>query len=82
MARTYAGILGLVALLTSLARGFIHAHQTDAILVGAWQNLLVFAAVGYLAGWIAGRIVVDSVNTTIRDELARDEPDEKLPAAT
>lgn len=81
MARTYAGILGLVALLTSLARGLIHAHQTDAILVGAWQSLLMFAAVGYLAGWIAGRIVEESVNTAIKDELAREEPTEKSPAA-
>jgi len=80
VARTYAGILGLVALLTSLARGFIHAHQTDAILLGAWQSLLVFAAVGYVAGWIAGRIVEESVNSTIQDELAREQPDEKSPA--
>ena len=65
MARTYAGILGLLALLTSLARGFIHARETDAVLLTAWWSLLVFAAVGYVVGWIAGRTVEESLSATI-----------------
>jgi len=72
VARTYAGILGLLALLTSLAHGFIHARETDAVLLGAWCSLLVFAAVGYVVGWIAGRIVDESVSATLEDQLAQE----------
>ena len=61
MAQTYAGILGLLALLTSLGHGFIHARETEAILLTAWLSLLVFAPVGYLVGWIACRTVEESV---------------------
>ena len=70
MARIYAGILGALALLTSLAHGLIHARQTEAVLFAAWCSLLVFAAVGFVVGWIAGRIVQESVTAGIRAELA------------
>jgi len=73
VARIYAGILGPLALLTSLARGLIHARQTDAIVFAAWCSLIVFAAVGYVVGWIADRIVEESVMAGIRAELAAEE---------
>ena len=70
MARTYAGILGPLALVTSLARGLIHAQQTEAMLLGAWCSLVVFAAVGYVVGWIAERTVEGSVSASIEAHLA------------
>lgn len=73
MARIYAGILGPLALLTSLVHGLIHARQTEAILFAAWCSLIVFAAVGYLVGWIAGRTVEASVAAGIRAELTAEE---------
>jgi hypothetical protein len=69
--RTYAGILGPLALLTSVARGLVHARPPEAILLGAWCSLVVFAAVGYVVGWIAGRTVEESVHAIIQGELAQ-----------
>lgn len=81
MARTYAGILGPLALLTSLARGLIHATETDSVLLTAWCSLLVFAGVGCVMGWIAGHIVRESVGATIKAELAREGTKENLETA-
>ena len=44
MARTYAGILGLLGLLTSLARGFLHGQTADAMLLTGWLSLLVLVS--------------------------------------
>ena len=81
MARIYAGILGPLALITSLAHGFIHATDADAMLFSAWCSLLVFAAVGYAIGWIAGRTVEESVSSVIEAELAREESSDNTEAA-
>ena len=69
MAPIYAGILGLLALLTSLAHGMIHASDRDAMLRAAWWCLAGFSALGYVIGWIAARTVEESVGATIRAEL-------------
>jgi len=77
MARTYAGILGTLALLTSLAHSFIHACETDAMLFAAWSSLLVFAGVGCVVGWIAGRTVEESVGAILQSRLAQEESAEE-----
>lgn len=82
MARIYAGILGLVALLTSLALGIYHGEATDTMLFSAWLCLWGFAAVGYGAGSIAGWIVRESVHARIASELAEEEVSEKIGAAS
>lgn len=74
MARIYAGILGPLAFLTVLAHGTIHAWRIDTILLTAWWSLLLFAAMGGVAGWMGGRIVEDSVETALSGELARQQP--------
>ena len=73
MARTYAGILGPLAFLTSLAHGFIHTQSTETMLLGGWCSLWVFAAAGYVLGWVAERTVEQSVQASIEADLARDE---------
>ncbi len=65
MAHIYAGILGPLAFVTSLAHGAFHARQVEAILLSAWVSLLVFSALGYAAGWVATRIVEDAVRARI-----------------
>jgi hypothetical protein len=70
VARIYAGILGPLALAASLADGVLHRRHPDSVLFAAWVSLLVFSAVGYVAGWIAGRIVQESVGAVISAELA------------
>jgi len=57
VARIYAGILGPLALLTSLARGALHAWSDETTLLVAWNSLLVFAALGAGIGWLAERIL-------------------------
>jgi hypothetical protein len=75
VARIYAGILGPLALVTSLAEGVIHARPAEGILLAAWCSLLVFASLGYVIGWIAERIVDEAVNAGIQARLARETPD-------
>jgi hypothetical protein len=82
VARTYAGILGPLALVTSLARGSIHATDPQTMLFGAWCSLLMFAAAGWVIGWIAGRVVQESVGATIRAELAQEQTGEASETVT
>ena len=73
MARIYAGILGILAFLTSLARGAIHGGSAESSLWLAWCCLWVFAAVGYVLAWIAERTVEESVIAQVAAELAAQE---------
>jgi len=73
LAVRYAGILGLLAFLTSSVRGLLHGGQVESILLTAWFSLLAFAAVGAVVGWIAGRAVEESVRTRIQQALAAED---------
>ncbi len=73
MARLYAGILGPLAFLTSLALGILHAQEADSVLLAAWLSLLAFSAVGCVIGWIAGWTVEESVHARISAELGSEE---------
>ena len=70
MARSYAGILGPLALVITLAHGLFRGGDTDSVLWAGWWNLLVFAAVGGLIGWLAERIIADAVQGRIAAELS------------
>lgn len=70
MARIYAGIFGLVAFLTLLIRGLIRDADTTYLVLVAWSGLVVFAGLGYVIGWIAGRAVEESVNARIAAQVA------------
>ncbi len=70
MARVYAGILGPLAFLTSLIRGMIHGSPPEAVLLGAWCCLLIFAVVGYVVGRIAERTVEEAVLARMAAEMA------------
>jgi hypothetical protein len=70
VARIYAGILGPLAFLISLGHGVLHAWPLETILLTAWWNLWGFALIGSVAGWVAGRIVEDSVTALVEAQLA------------
>lgn len=76
VARTYAGILGLVAFATSLAWGVIKGKQAESVLWMAWLAMLGFAALGWVLGWVAERTVKEAVTHQAIAELAsRDRPE-------
>ena len=81
MARTFAGIFGPLAFLAALARGAVHAGSVDSTLLAAWCSLLVFSAVGYCIGWVAGSTIEQSVRATVLAELSAREGTEKVEAA-
>lgn len=73
MARSYAGILGLLAFLTCLARGLIQGSGPIALLAMACLLLFVFAATGCVIGWIAQRTVEEAVRGRVEAEVAADQ---------
>jgi ABC-type polysaccharide/polyol phosphate export permease len=79
VARQYAAILGLLALVVSLLRGLLAGGAGEATLWTAWLSLLAFTAVGAAIGWLAERTVRESVSSQILAELQEQNP--KTPAA-
>lgn len=71
MGAKYAGILGPVALLTTLARGLIHGGNVEGVLFDAWIMLLAFAAIGYVIGRLADWTVEESVHASLRDQMVQ-----------
>ena len=81
MARIYAGILGPLAFLTALARGWLHGGTLESQLWNAWTGLLVFAAIGCVVGWIANTVVEDAVHGQIAAGLATEQESKENAAA-
>ncbi len=69
MARLFAGILGPLAMLTITTSGLLHGRTSQSVASTAWVALIVFAAIGYVLGWIANRTVEDSVQAAISAHL-------------
>jgi hypothetical protein len=82
VARLYAGILGLLAFLTSLIRGIVHGSGAESTLGSACLCMALFAVVGVALGGVARWIVEDSVNSRLAAELAAREGGRKTPGAT
>jgi len=66
VARIYAGILGPLAMLITLAHGILHGRSAEATLESAVVSLWLFAAVGY----VAGRIGVATLEDALRARMA------------
>ncbi|MBN1909194.1 MAG: hypothetical protein JW818_05595 [Pirellulales bacterium] len=81
MARTYAGILGLVAMLTSIVRGVLYGAGTDSLMFSAFCSLWVFAAIGYVLGRCGQWMMDQSVQTRIEAEIKAEEAREAQAAA-
>ena len=69
MGRKYAGILGLLAFLATVARGFVCGGAAEPTLFAAWLGLVALSAVGFLAGSLGEWIVEDSVRSRIAMEV-------------
>ena len=77
MARTYAGILALLAFLTAVLQGLLHAGDAQATIETAWCSLWIFAGVGYVLGQIAAWTVGESVAARIAAQVAAEQAAEK-----
>jgi len=73
VARAYAATLGVLAMLTALARGAICGGGMDELLGVACVSLWAFAGVGYIVGSLGDWIVRESVEARIAAEIAADE---------
>jgi membrane protein implicated in regulation of membrane protease activity len=78
VARQYAGILGLLALMVSLMRGIIAGGASEATLWAAWLSLLAFTITGAVIGWLAERTIRESVSSRILSDLQENKPAERL----
>jgi hypothetical protein len=61
MGRAYAGILGLLAFGTVIARCLLRGGNVDTALITASWTLFVFAILGYIIGSIAERTIVEAI---------------------
>ncbi|MCA9099799.1 MAG: hypothetical protein KDA63_01530 [Planctomycetales bacterium] len=70
MGRSYAGVLGPLAMVSVLVRGWLQSASTESTLLAGTGALFAFAAVGWVIGRVAQSIVDDSVRARIAAELA------------
>lgn len=73
MGRTYAGILGLLAMLVVVVRGMKNAAGVEGTLWTACINLAVFSLAGFILGSIAESTVKESVRKEMESRLAEAE---------
>jgi hypothetical protein len=71
MGRSYAGVLGLLAFATIVARGVAHQSGAAAIFPAAAAALFVFAGLGYVLGTIAQRAIATDLKARFQEEFAR-----------
>src|SRR4051812_35372028 len=70
MARSYAAILGPLALVIVILRGVRDGSGTEAILLAATLALLMFSAAGFALGAVAKRLIEDAVRSQLAAEFA------------
>ena len=69
MGRIYAGTLGLVAFVTTLARGLLNGSATGSGMLYAAAAMFIFAAIGWIAGTIAETTVAEAVRRQFDAEV-------------
>lgn len=69
MGRMYAGILGLIAFATVVARAVFLGGDAEVTLWTATWNSLLFALLGGLAGRLAEQTIIEGVRIRFEQEL-------------
>ena len=70
MGRTYAGIVGLLAFTTLLARGWLDGAAVAATIKIACFGLFLWALIGWVLGRLAAWIVEESLRAQWNAEVA------------
>jgi hypothetical protein len=70
VARSYGGILGLLAFATVIVRGCLHGGGADGTLLAAWLGLLIAYPLGCVVGMLADWIVLESIRGKLAAEIA------------
>ena len=76
MARSYGGILGLLAFVSVIAHGCAHGGGAEPTLFAAWLALLAAYPSGCIAGMLADWIVLESIRSKLAAEIAAREAKE------
>jgi len=71
MSRVYAGILGSLAMVVVICRGWLSSGGVEGTLMSAIAYLVAFAIVGAILGYLAETTVDESVRVKLEQELAR-----------
>jgi hypothetical protein len=74
LACKYAGILGTVAMFVVIVRAAKEAASPAAAVGEAIAFLAAFAAAGFVIGWVADTLIVESVRTQIEEHLRSSSP--------
>jgi hypothetical protein len=81
--RRYGGVLGLLAFLTVIARGFVRGGGVEPTLFAAWLSLLAFVPLGCIVGRLAEWTLEESIRSKLAADLAaRDATDSASPGKT
>ena len=70
MVRAYAGVLSAVAISLAITRGLVQGMTTNEILVQSLWFFIVFAFIGYAIGYIAEKVVTESVESRFRNKMS------------
>lgn len=70
MARTYAGVLGLLGWAVALLRGALVGAGLEGTITSAIASMIALAAVGGVVGAIAEATVDEAVRTRLQSQLA------------
>lgn len=77
-----AGIFGPLAMVGAIAHGLLHGAETEEILLHSWICLVGFSFLGLVLGTIGERVVKESIEQRLKDELTRHNPSEKRAGAS
>lgn len=70
MARAYSGILAAVAVSLAITRGLVLGSMPNEILVQSLWFFFLFAGIGFGIGFVAERVVTESLESQYRSEVA------------
>lgn len=69
MGRTYAGVLGTLAMVTVVARGLIHGSGVEVTLKTACLCMFLFAAIGWIVGCLADQVIEEAARRRLAVQI-------------